>query len=223
MDGEIPQFWHNPEIFYQRYPCPAWVVYDFCWGGAGQKPQRGQSPVCTSLRPSPHPILRALSPLGPILTQILPNNAKPSYMAQIYAERPKSKHNGPNPSKMAQIWSESRYWRPLYRSKGTKRMYLGPDLGHFAWIWAIILEFGPFCLELGPIAWIRAIWQNLSQNRPQRRQSLQLETCIRIMFAHMHWRYGNGLNSLDITMLWHICLSMNCLVGSLLVCWSVDS
>ena len=50
-------------------------------------------------------------------------------------------------------------------------MYLGPDLGHFAWIWAIMLGFGPFCLDLGHIAWIWAIWQNLGQNRPQRRQS----------------------------------------------------
>ena len=45
------------------------------------------------------------------------------------------------------------------------------DLGHFAWIWAIMLGFGPFCLDLGHIAWIWAIWQNLGQNRPQRRQS----------------------------------------------------
>merc|ERR1711954_211461 len=35
-----------------------------------------------------------------------------------------------------------------------------PDLGHFAWIWAIMLGFGPFCLDLGHIAWIWAIWQN---------------------------------------------------------------
>ena len=45
------------------------------------------------------------------------------------------------------------------------------DLGHFAWIWAIMLGFGPFCLDLGHIAWIWAIWQNLGQNRPQRRRS----------------------------------------------------
>ena len=30
------------------------------------------------------------------------------------------KEPGPNPSKMAQIWSESRYRRPQYRSKGLK-------------------------------------------------------------------------------------------------------
>ena len=34
-----------------------------------------------------------------------------------------------------------------------------------------MLGFGPFCLDLGHIAWIWAIWQNLGQNRPQRRQS----------------------------------------------------
>ena len=50
-------------------------------------------------------------------------------------------------------------------------IYFGPDLGHFAYIWAILLGFEPFCLDLGHIAWIWAIWQNLGQNRPQRRQS----------------------------------------------------
>ena len=34
-----------------------------------------------------------------------------------------------------------------------------------------MLGFGPFFLHLGHIAWICAIWQNLGQNRPQRRQS----------------------------------------------------
>ena len=38
------------------------------------------------------------------------------------------------------------------------------NLGHFAWIWALFLGFGPY-------SWIWAIWQNLGQNRPQRRQS----------------------------------------------------
>ena len=64
----------------QRYPCPAFIVCDLNWGGAGQRPQRGQSPVehrgiCLSLRPSVPPsvcplcpILRVLSSLGPILT-----------------------------------------------------------------------------------------------------------------------------------------------------------
>ena len=46
-----------------------------------------------------------------------------------------------------------------------------PDLGHFAWIWAIMLGLGLFCSALGHIAWIWAIWQNSGQNRPQRRQS----------------------------------------------------
>ena len=34
-----------------------------------------------------------------------------------------------------------------------------------------MLGFGPFCLDLGYIAWIWAIWHNLGQNRPQRGQS----------------------------------------------------
>ena len=34
-----------------------------------------------------------------------------------------------------------------------------------------MLGFGSFCLDLGHIAWIWAIWQNWGQNRPQRRQS----------------------------------------------------
>ena len=39
------------------------------------------------------------------------------------------------------------------------------------WIWAIMLGFGPFCLDLGHIAWIWAFWQNLGQNRLQSRRS----------------------------------------------------
>ena len=53
---------------------------------------------------------------------------------------------------------------------------IGPiclDLGHFAQIWAIMLGFGPFCLNLSHIAWILATGQNLGQNRPQRRRSLE--------------------------------------------------
>ena len=34
-----------------------------------------------------------------------------------------------------------------------------------------MIGFGPFLSNLGHIAWIWAIWQNLGQNRPQRRQS----------------------------------------------------
>ena len=49
-------------------------------------------------------------------------------------------------------------------------MDLRPEWGFFGQIWAILLGFGPFCLDLGHIAWIWAIWQNLGQNRPQRRQ-----------------------------------------------------
>ena len=45
------------------------------------------------------------------------------------------------------------------------------DLGHFAWIWAIMLEFWPFCLVLSHIAWIWAILQNLGLYGPQRRRS----------------------------------------------------
>ena len=38
-------------------------------------------------------------------------------------------------------------------------------------ILAILLRFGQFCLNLGRIAWIWAIWLILGQIRPQRRQS----------------------------------------------------
>ena len=38
-------------------------------------------------------------------------------------------------------------------------------------IWGSPDKFEPFCLDLGHIAWILAIWQNLGQNRPQRRQN----------------------------------------------------
>ena len=34
-----------------------------------------------------------------------------------------------------------------------------------------MLGFGPFCLDMGHIAWIWAIWYDLGQNRPLRRQS----------------------------------------------------
>ena len=105
-------------------------------------------------------------------------------MAQIQALWPKSKQNGPNPSMIAQIkakWPKSGQKTPIL-TRGTLFWPLRPilwppiprfwpDLGHFAWIWAIMLGFGPFCLDLGHIAWIWAIWQNLGQNRPQRRRS----------------------------------------------------
>ena len=40
--------WYNSSpkaVCGQWYPCPAWVVCDLGWGGAGQRPQRGRSPV----------------------------------------------------------------------------------------------------------------------------------------------------------------------------------
>ena len=52
-------------------------------------------------------------------------------------------------------------------------MDLRPDLGHFAWIWAIIIGFGSSCMKLGRNACICAILQNLDLNRPQRRRSLE--------------------------------------------------
>ena len=54
-------------------------------------------------------------------------------------------------------------------------MYLGPNLGHIALIWAIIFRSRPYCLNLGHIAWIWVIWQSLGQNRPKRRQSREDE------------------------------------------------
>ena len=33
-----------------------------------------------------------------------------------------------------------------------------------------MVDLRAFCLNLDLIAWIRTIWQNLGQNRPQRRQ-----------------------------------------------------
>ena len=72
---------------------------------------------------------------------------------------------------MAQIWSESRYWRPQYRSKGPKWWTLGQiwgflarfgpfcfNLGHYAWIWAILPRFGPYCLDLGYLAEFGSEW-----------------------------------------------------------------
>ena len=53
----------------------------------------------------------------------------------------------------------------------TRNQAFEPDFGHFAWIWPIMLRFGLLCLDLGHIAWFWAIWQNLGQNRPQRRRS----------------------------------------------------
>ena len=66
-----------------------------------------------------------------------------------------SKQNGPNSSNIAQTWSENPNSGP---SLWLQVCRFWPDLGHFH-------------LDLGHIAWIGAIWQNLGQNRPQRRQN----------------------------------------------------
>ena len=58
----------------QRYPCPAWVVCDLSWGGAGQWPQREQSPVEHRGNLSIHPSVRP---------SVLPSSPNPSKMAQI--------------------------------------------------------------------------------------------------------------------------------------------
>ena len=56
------------------------------------------------------------------------------------AKWPKSKQNGPNPSKMAHSWSESRYWRPHKWFNGPKWWTSGQNQGFLAW-------FGQFCLD----------------------------------------------------------------------------
>ena len=66
-------------------------------------------------------------------------------MAQIYAKWPKSEQNGPNPSKMAKS----------SQNLGTGGHNVGvfwQDLGHYAWNWAILLRYGPYCLDLGYLA-----------------------------------------------------------------------
>ena len=90
----LPAPWHRYSLkvngFYKDILSTATSLF-------GQQPQRGQSPVehrgnlfVHIIRPSvrmyvrpPSLILRASSPLGPILTQILPNSPNPSNMAQI--------------------------------------------------------------------------------------------------------------------------------------------
>merc|ERR1712074_529682 len=101
------------------------------------------SSVRLSVRPSipPCPILRALSPLGPILTHILPNSPNPSNMAQIYAKWPISKQNGPNLTRKPQFWPEVHHFGPLDLCCGL--CYLDSDQ-----IWVILLRFGPYCLDL---------------------------------------------------------------------------
>ena len=97
------------------------------------------------VRPSPRPILRALSPLGPILTHILLNSLNPSNMAQIQAKWPKSKQNGPNLAKKSQFWPEVHHFGPLDLFCDLR--YLDYDQ-----IWAILLGSGPLCLDLGHFA-----------------------------------------------------------------------
>ena len=73
----------------QRYPCPAWVVCDLSWRGAGQRPRRGRSPVehrgNLPVRPSIRPSFRSAKKpkskqWGPNLSKNSPN---PSIMTQI--------------------------------------------------------------------------------------------------------------------------------------------
>ena len=52
-------------------------------------------------------------------------------------------------------------------------MYLRSELGFPGKIWTILLGLEPFCIDLGHIAWIWAIWQKFGQNRAQRRRSLE--------------------------------------------------
>ena len=63
-------------------------------------------------------------------------------IAQIQAIWRKSKQNGPNRSEMAQIWSESRYWRHQHGSLWPKWCTSGQNRGFLA-------RFGLFCLNLG--------------------------------------------------------------------------
>ena len=71
-----------------------------------------------SIYPSPPPIFRASSPLRSILTQILPKSPNSNNMAQILAKWTTSKQSGPNPSKLVQIWSESKYLKPEFGLMG---------------------------------------------------------------------------------------------------------
>ena len=73
----------------------------------GTKSCRTQGePICPSVRPSPPApssgLLLLWGLFWPQFCQI----------TQIHAILPKSNQNDPNPSILAQIWSESRYWRP---------------------------------------------------------------------------------------------------------------
>ena len=71
-------------------------------------------------------------------------------MAKIQEYWPKFKQNGPNLARKPQFWPEVHYFGPLDLYCGL--WYLDSDQ-----IWAILLEFGPLCLDLGQFAYIWAI------------------------------------------------------------------
>ena len=93
-------------------------------------------------------ILKALSPSKSFLTQRLPNSPNRSNMAKIYAKWPKSKSDqnlGISPSVHPPVCLSIRLSvrpsiHPILR-------YLDSDQ-----IWAILLGFGPSCLDLGHFA-----------------------------------------------------------------------
>ena len=88
----------------------------------GQRPQRRRScvenrgnlsiriSVCPYVGLLPAPSSPALSPLGPILTQILPDSSNPSNMALIQAKWLKSKQNGPIPN----LARKSKFWNKIH-------------------------------------------------------------------------------------------------------------
>ena len=81
-------------------------------------------------------------------------------MALILAKWPKSGQNlGIRGHNIGQIRGQNGEFQ-------VKIGFSSQIFSYFAWILAIMLGFGPFCSDLGHIAWIWAIWQNLGQNRP---------------------------------------------------------
>ena len=64
-------------------------------------------------------------------------------MAQIQAQWPISKQNGPNLARKPQFWPEVHYFGPL-------DLYCGLRYLVFDQIWPIFLWFGPFFFDLGP-------------------------------------------------------------------------
>ena len=79
-------------------------------------------------------------------------------MAQIKAKWPKFKQNAPNLARKPQFWPEVYQFGPLDLYCDHILAILlgfGPfclDLGHYAWIWTILLRFGPYCSDLGCLA-----------------------------------------------------------------------